>query len=337
MTSPRRPAADMPIAKRRAAHRAMLVALLSAAVAGAAAAETAPSIPEPVVAQCASVMASRQHEMSDCLRHGAIAFDLLRLAAEEEFYGAAAERVIAGCGERNETYRAIWICFRTAAKEAAETRGLIGLESMPDACYAGISDPDTLERIQDAEDEAERAMFGDWYSSGFDNYHPLRECPPPAGSAASDRTAGEGGGEANVAGTVAEDAGPGTGGISPEACAAYAGLEAFLAARETGELEAVVTAVQALPENRRLEGLVLLGVPEDALAFAQGAGEGEAIGLAFIGAALLRRHHPELFDAYLASPAVPGELGSLGAAMLDGLLALALEGYEEGCGGPDGG
>ena len=282
------------------------------------------SIPQPVIDECTAELADRQDRMSSCLKGGAVAFVLLNLAQQDDFYGEAAEPVIEACRNQNETFKTTWICFENAVEEAMETRSLIGLEAMPDACYAGISDSSTLDRLVDEQRAAETAIFGEpLYVSWGGIYYPFRGCPEPEAAEGGDPTTGS---ATESSETVASH-------ISPEACLAYAGIDEFLSSRNAEELEAVVAAVTALPANRRIEGLALLGVPEQAITFARDAEPEEAVAMSFIGTALLRRHHPDIYEEHLASPAVPDEISDLGTAMVDGLLSMALEGYEEGCAG----
>ena len=115
------------------------------AATGLFAAQAAAQVPQPVINECNRL--AKSHEMPDCLKEGAVAFEMLDLVGRDEFYGAAAEDIVAGCREANETFAATWSCFSRAADDAVETRELIGVENMVDRCYASVSDPATRDRL----------------------------------------------------------------------------------------------------------------------------------------------------------------------------------------------
>lgn len=108
---------------RLAALAATLLVLPSAMQAQSA-------IPQPVIQQCNAT--ARASELPDCLKNGAIGYEMLELLRGEDFYGAAATPVIDTCTARNETFATTWLCFQRAAADASETGSLIGRDNKND-------------------------------------------------------------------------------------------------------------------------------------------------------------------------------------------------------------
>ncbi len=102
-------------------------------------------VPQQVIDECNKANSESYDEMPSCLKNGVIAYEMLGLALQGEFYGPSAQRVIDLCRDKNDTYETVWICFENAAEQAAETRRMIGIENMKDACFVSISDPDAYD------------------------------------------------------------------------------------------------------------------------------------------------------------------------------------------------
>jgi hypothetical protein len=134
-------------------------------------------VPQEVIDECNEVNSDSYNNMPECLKEGVVAFDMLQTAMQDEFYGPSAHLVIDGCRERNETYAKVWICFENAAEQAAETRGMIGVEDMKDVCFASISDPSTYDRIVEENKKARRKHIGEEYLYGGQMYFPFKGCP----------------------------------------------------------------------------------------------------------------------------------------------------------------
>ena len=151
-------------------HAATLVALSTAQPTIA----QSGNIPAEVIQECnADADASK---LPECLKDGALAFSALRLAQSPEFYGDSALPVIEACRSSNDTFHATWVCFDIAAAKASETRQLVGLENISDACVAGISDSEIHSRLKQEYKADRLAMFPDEMFSGGTMYTPFRGC-----------------------------------------------------------------------------------------------------------------------------------------------------------------
>ena len=284
---------------------------LAASMAGA-------EVPQEVIDECNEVNADSYNNMPECLKEGVVAYEMLETAIQDEFYGPSAHRVIDGCRERNETYEKVWICFENAAEQAAETRGMIGIENMKDACFASISDPNIYDRIAEENKKARRKHIGEEYFYGGQTYFPFKGCPEEDQEAAKPVNA-----PSNSKGE----------GLSAQACSAYRDFEQVLSANSSADLEEAFSAAETLPKDERLTSILALGVSQSSIDFLQ-AGDGEqAMGTAFILAALMNKYHPDLLKRFMESDEMNSNpnLDALGDQMIEGILNMALEGYQEQC------
>ena len=295
----------------------------------------ASDIPAEVIAQCNE--AASASDLPKCLKEGATAFEMFDLARSPEFYGPAAEPVIAACGESNELFSGQWTCFQNAAEKAAETRALIGVDNIADACVAGISDPDIAERIEKTFKLKREARFPDEMYFGGGMYYAFRGCPveedeveqgaaPPSDiDAVNDALA-------DALGT-AKKADP----YSGEACAVYAEMEEIISSTDAEDLRRMGQQMKAI-EDESVDDLVsITGISKDAAAFIYDSGEDQIIAAAMIMGAFIETHHPALIEEFLADDAKtsnePGvELGAeIARSMFASVLASARQGYEDNC------
>jgi len=275
-------------------------------------------VPQEVIDECNEVNSDSYDKMPECLKEGVVAYEMLQTAIQDDFYGPSARRVIDGCRERNETFEKVWICFENAAEQAAETRGMIGVENMKDACFASISDPSIYDRIVEENKKARRKHIGEEYFYGGQTYFPFKGCPQEDQTAAKPANSGsEGKGD----------------GLSVQACSAYRDFEQVLSTNSAADLEAAFSAAQSLPEDERLNSVLALGMSQSSLDFLQAGDEKQAMGTAFILAALMNKHHPDLLKRFMESDEMNSNpsLDLLGDQMVEGILNMALEGYQEQC------
>lgn len=276
-------------------------------------------VPQPVTDECNDANAGSYYNMPNCLKEGAVAFEILNLALQENYYGPSAQKVIDGCRERNETFETVWICFENAAEKASETRQLIGVKNMQDQCYVAVSDPEILDRIKKAEKQSRKMYFGDEYSFGGGVYYPFRGCseskPDPETGAEVNDTEGS------------------SDGFSELACSAYKEIDNLLVSQSDTELEALFNAMNELPKDERLNSLSSTGVSRQSIEFIQNAGEEQAMATAILLAALMHKHHPLLLEQFIDSGGSPTNsvADQLGGSLVSGMFELALAGYDEQC------
>lgn len=275
-------------------------------------------VPQEVIDECNEINSGSYNNMPECLKEGVVAYEMLKTATQNEFYGSSAHRVIKGCRARNETYEKVWICFENAAEQAAETRDMIGVENIKDACFASISAPDIYDRIVEENEKARRKHIGEEYFYGGQSYFPFRGCPQ------EDQPTTD---PANSGIDAKDD------GLGVQACSAFKDIEQVLSTNSAADLEAAFSAAEALPEDERLNSVLALGVSQSSIDFLQSADEDQAMGTAFILAALMNKHHPVLLDRFMESDEMDSDpnLDALGDQMIEGLLNMALDGYREQC------
>ncbi|BAQ67818.1 glutamate synthase [Rhodovulum sulfidophilum] len=275
-------------------------------------------VPTEVIDECNEVHAASYNNMPECLKEGVVAHEMLETALSDDFYGPGAQRVIDGCRERNDTYEKVWICFENAAEQAVETRRMIGGENIKDACFASISDPSIYDRIVEENKKARRKHIREEYFYGGQMYFPFKGCPQ------EDQTAEE---PTNSGNDGKDD------GLSAQACSAYRDFEQVLSSNSTADLETAFSAAESLPEDERFNGILALGVSQSSIEFLKAGDEKEAMGTAFILAALMNKHHPDMLKRFMESGEMNSNpnLDALGDQMILGLLSMALVGYEEQC------
>lgn len=132
------------------------------------------NIPDVVIDQCND--SADASDLPDCLKEGALGHEMISLAQEDAYYGAAATPVAEICLDINDSFETSWICLRQAFANAAETHKLIGVENIKDACVAGISDPATYDRITQYYQKRRETVFPDEMFGGMNVFHSFKGC-----------------------------------------------------------------------------------------------------------------------------------------------------------------
>lgn len=296
-------------------------------------------IPAEVIAQCNATASAS--DLPDCLKEGATAFEMFEMARSAEFYGPAAEPVITACGKSNETFSGQWTCFQNAARKAAETRALIGVDNIADACVAGISDPDLSARIEQSFKLKRDARFPDKTFFGGTMYYPFQGCPvdeekaeveegaaPPSSiDAVNDALA------AALGDAKSEDP------YSLEACAAYAEIGDLIKTKTSEELRALSVQIKDRDDLDAVDLASLVGLSEDTAVFLETSGQDEdqsMVTLFAIGA-FLEEHHPGMIAEFMprSKDGAEGPEDALAQEMAMGLVTTMIDGardkYEAGC------
>ena len=296
------------------------------------------NIPPAVIAQC-----NEQASASDlptCLKVGTVAFEMLSMASGEDFYGEAAEPVIAVCSETNDTFAGRWTCFRIAAQKAAETRALIGLESIADRCVAGISDPEVSGRIEALFKERRAAMFPDQSYFGGEMYYAFQGCPDP--EPAQKQGTGPGSTHDDVASalqTALGQKGEEDDLYSEQSCSLYDEMSELVATSDADELRAISSRVKALEDPDASAMAAATGLSKDAMAFLMSADQRQKITAASTLGSFLEIHHPELMEEFMSQEPARNEHGQPGSdlgnemarAVMTRILQTAREKYERNC------
>lgn len=296
-------------------------------------------IPAEVIAQCNAVASAS--ELPDCLKEGATAFEMLEVARSAEFYGAAAEPVIEACGKTNETFSSQWTCFQNAARKAAETRELIGVDNIADACVAGISDPDLSARIEQAFALKRDARFPDRTFFGGTMYYSFQGCPADEEKAEVE----EGAAPQSTSDAVSSALGAALGEtksedpFSDQACAAYAEIGSLIEAKTGDELRALGLEMKARDEVDAAGLASLTGLSDETAAFLETSGqiEGQGMVTLFTIAAFLETHHPGMVAEFMprSEDGAEGPDDALAQEMAMGLVTTMIDGaranYEAAC------
>ena len=271
-------------------------------------------IPEEVIAECnAEASAS---ELPDCLKSGAIAHEMLALAQDEDLYGEKATRVIDICGKQNDGYDTTWICFRNAAESAVEARELIGADAISDTCIAGISDPETYERLDATYRQERSERFPDERFFGGTMYHQFRGCPE----------------EAAEAGSETGDMQDGPTAISSRGCAAYSELEEVVAGNDADTLLAMIDRLESMDEPGPSDFSDVTGVTREGADFLYDEADGsepeeEGMRTAALLGAFLQDSHPQLLEDFFehVSGDQPSGAGDFADEMAQGFFMMLVE------------
>lgn len=301
-----------------------------------------PRIPQPVIAQCNA--AQDAAGLPECLKIGAVAFGMLERVRGADYYGAAAEPVIAACAERNADFSGQWGCFQSAAGKAAETRSLIGIEAIADACVAGISDPELAERIKNEHQAQLEDVLGEYWYSALKNYYVFSGCPaPPSDSEAAAAQAGA------PEPSAPQAAAPEPGSQDPadpadvytaEACAAFADVEAVLTANSSDDLRAMAARLEEADEVDEANFTRITGAEESTRRFLESATDEQMRAGFWLIFALFREIHPELAQEVLHGQTLPPDpaeaaahaLGrAIGTQFVEAVYSGALSTYRSHC------
>lgn len=299
--------------------------LFSSLLAGVAVAEG--DIPPEIIAECNAV--GDASSLPYCLKAGAVAFDMLAMAREDRFYGEAAAPVIADCGESNDSFKTTWICFSRAAEKAAETRSLIGLENITDACVSAISAPEAYEEIYALYRQKLKTRFPDEFFYGGDSYYAFKGCPEEP-----EKTSGAGS-SVKMNEPVDADA---SHGITQARCDALDALEAVISSRSTAELLTLQSQISEKDHSDSATLATMLDIDPDAASELLTGTEADTMQMVMLLGAFLREHHPPLYQQVIDNP---DQISSSPASDLGGQMALRLvkmmvdgaeETYRSSCG-----
>ena len=277
-------------------------------------------IPQVVIAECnAKANASN---LPTCLKEGAIAFQLLEDMITADYYGQAAEPVVSACSARNDSYADTWTCFLEAARSAAETRDLIGIENIADPCVAGLSDQQMAARIE-AEFKALRAEkfpHETFYTGGL--YYPFQGCKD-VGDQQSNLTS-------SIA-TILPVSQETASGISPNACSTYSEIEKLVQNLSETELRRIWTSLQ---ENEGADAATIAritGLSRASAQFLLDANEDQATTTGALLGAFLRKTHPSILEEFLAdsAPTTDSTSEQMGSDMAVAMFYMVLEAAEE--------
>ncbi|NDV50190.1 hypothetical protein [Salipiger sp. PrR003] len=267
--------------------------LFIGAVSVSAAMAASAAVPEKVIEKCDATVTDYS-QMADCLKEGAFGAELLDLAVTPEFYGDAAQPEVDACLETNENYHTAWICFRNATEKAAETRGLIGVEKMKDACYAAISDPDVQATLEARMKEARARHMPDQMFYGGDMYHTFKGCPVVESTSSADEAAPIDPIAKELAQVLQPEDNPEDRTFSDRQCKILEGVDAKLADTPAEEIVAIFQASDdGGPSKFQMdENFSTLGVSaDDAEYLKSNSEENESVGFALM--ALVHHYHPE--------------------------------------------
>ncbi|MFG6562456.1 hypothetical protein [Sulfitobacter sp. 1A15299] len=276
------------------------------------------NIPPEVIAECNE--AGNASDLPDCLKNGAIAVEMLNLAKTNDFYGTDATPVIDNCADRNNSFTTTWLCFKTAAVKANETRELIGEANIADPCVAAIAKvglPEQLERIYM---EKRDARFPNEMFFGGEMFYPFQGCPAPLEQAEAD---------------LSEDSHPDhqkrADDIDPARCAAYAEIENVISSRSADELRTLQASFADLEDPDAKTLADRLEITTESANQLLNADEDEGLQTAMLLGAFLRKHHPPLLQQILEDPSQISNnpTALMGDQMAMGFISMMLDAVED--------
>jgi hypothetical protein len=290
---------------------------------GGALAQT--DIPSPVIEACNATAAA--NELPDCLKNGAIAYEMLSMVQNSDFYGEAARPVIEACQARNDSFETAWICFRSAAQDAAETRELVGLENIANQCLAGISDPVLASRILEINLQLRRTRFPDEYFTPSTMYYPFRECPSNADAGRNPSS------PSNDAGGNGAD-----GRLDTRACAALEEIDTIIATRSADDLRAIGAEMEEADDPTGVVERIGLSAEARDWIFRDDADQDHGMLVAAMLGTFIHDHHPDLLMEIFAqqNPDALGPAAVAGGDMAEQIVMMvvgsARERYDAACG-----
>lgn len=282
------------------------------------------TIPQPVIDQCNS--AASASDLPDCLKNGAISFDMLKLMRSDEFYGAAATPVIDGCAEQNETFSKIWVCFKRAASDAVEAASLIGSDKIADRCVAGVSDAALHERIDDIYKAELEERFPDARFSGGEWFSPFKGCPGPAEEEKAI--------EDSSKGVPTENA---EAGLDAAACSALGEVKDLIDRSSEAELRAFDDQLRAMEEQGPDEVTEAFGISKQNAEYLLALDEDRGRTFAMIFWSFVSEHHPDLLMEFytqneIASSDPADQISNeIARSFIEMLIEEAGEEYKSSC------
>lgn len=276
------------------------------------------AIPQPVIEQCNAT--ARASELPDCLKNGAIGFEMLELLRGEDFYGAAATPVIDSCTARNETFATTWLCFQRAAADASETGSLIGQDNIADRCIAGLSDPALKAQISDVYQAKREERFPNEMYFGGEMFYPFQGCPEPS----AEEHATDAPSDAATGGTAEAE-------LDTAACAALGEVEGLVEASSANELRAFGTDLRAMDEPGPEQFSEAFGFSTETAEYLLAGGEEHGMTIATTLGAIVDEHHPDLLMEFFQQHRTPASdmAGQMGSEMAQGFLTMILDAARE--------
>ncbi|WP_143597847.1 hypothetical protein [Thioclava sp. JM3] len=288
----------------------------------------AEGVPDEVIATCNAK--GDASDLPDCLKNGALGYEMLNLARSEALYGPAADPVINICKDKNELYEEAYVCFDSAAEKASETRDLIGLEKIEDRCVAAISDADTYAKLESAYKAKHEQMFPDEMFYGGTMYHPFTGCPVAEENASAE------GQNANKGNTADNGDSDQKLELSSAQCAALNDFEARVGAMSLDELKSGFDKVEAAKEEDLSVLQDAFGVSSQTTELLEAQSPDENQKVATVGLALVANAHPELIGTLMEvgkSQGAPADEmgGALAQTMMLGIAKKIATGYQTAC------
>ena len=244
------------------------------------------SIPQDVIDSCNAKASAG--DLPDCLRHSSIGFEMLTAVITDEFYGESASSVVEVCETTNDDYAGSWTCFKNAAEDAVDTKGLIGLENIQDQCIASISDEQTYADIKALYESRRSAVLTDQYSSYVTTYHPFQGCPV---AAAEDPEA-----EVAEVGTPDQNENPD---YDDEICAVYAEIEDVISSHSARQLRKMMDKTSSIDVLTSEQATDIFGLSQSSADRLTNKNQKQAVTSVALLGAFLNKHHPDLLDEYI--------------------------------------
>lgn len=278
------------------------------------------TVPQPVIEQCNST--ARASELPNCLKNGAIGFEMLELLRTEEFYGAIATPVIDYCATRNETFASTWLCFRRAAADASETGSLIGRDNIADRCIAGLSDPALDTQINDIYRSKREERFPDEMYFGGETFYPFQGCPdtsPDTDERGSD------------ASSVETPRGPADTGLDTDACSALAEVENLVARSSANELRAFGADLRSMEEPGPDQIAEAFDFSSETAQYLLAGDENHGVTIATTVGAFINEHHPDLLLEFFEQHETPTSniAEQMGNEMAQGFMTMIIDAAHE--------
>lgn len=305
---------------------ARLAALIATVLVMPSALQAQSPIPQPVIEQCNAT--ARVSELPDCLKNGAIGFEMLELMRSDDFYGPAAKPVIDACTARNETFATTWLCFRRAAADASETGSLIGRDNIADRCIAGLADPALEARISDLYRAKREERFPDKMYFGGEMFYPFQGCPEPS----AEDNATDAPSEQQPGGTAGAD-------LDAVACAALGEVEGLVEVSSADELRAFGADLRAMDEPDPSQFAQAFGFSTETAEYLLAGGEERGMIIVTTLGAFIDEHHPGLLMEFFQQHEAPvsNVSGQMGSEIAQGFLTMiidaARERYQANCRG----
>lgn len=284
-------------------------------------------IPQPVIDECNNRYAESYSYLPVCLKLGAVSYEMLEIAKQDDFYGPGGIPAIEGCRQVNETFAKSWMCFRDSARSAVETRSLIGENNMRNACFLAISDSDVLSRLKARELETNKkystggvdGFFStDWKCSTdlptkeeSDTLDGLETEPKPDQVKEAEKSLS----------------------IYPESCNAFTNIEQIISENSIFLLEEIWSTMEGNSVPNNVEKLIEVGVLRSTLDYFDSLETDAATTVALTLGAILNEYHPTLVSSILndSETTIDPVISELGSSVISFLMRSALESYRKNC------